>query len=350
MNVLSSLLDASAKKGIFRYHPKCKRVSLTHLCFADDLLVFCHGSLDSVLGVLSTLEAFYDLSGLRLNAQKTELFACGLTDPVLQLIQSGTGFKVGMLLVKYLGVPLVTRKLSGKDCSALLTKIKEKLGKWSDKKLSYGGRLQLIKSLEMPRTVDLWNVEYKAHFSWIIARLLKMRNEAASLFCSNSNWDQIKASWIWDRIRIRGEKVCWHCLVWFPGLVPKFSLITWMAILDRLPTNDRLARFGIATDGVCGLCSSGLETRNHIFSECTFANETWCAILLLCGLNQTSLGWNDLLQWLLLNLKGKSLMVHMLMLAWIGFIYCIWEERNRRQFRGVYCSVETIVSCVKESV
>ncbi|KAE8667867.1 Detected protein of unknown function [Hibiscus syriacus] len=325
----------------------------------------------------------------------------------LMLIQSGTGFKVGMLPVKYLGVPLVTRKLSCKDCSSLLTKIKEKLGKWVIRDVerlcirffwkgidssARGARvswnqicslkserglglrsltdwskaccLLLIKKILAGdgslwitwlnaycfRTVDFWNVEYKAHFSWIIARLLKMRNEAASLFCSNSNWDQIKASWIWDRIRSRGEKVCWHRLVWFLGHVPKFSLITWMAILDRLPTKNRLARFGIATDGVCGLCSFGLETRNHIFSECTFANETWCAILLLCGLNQAPLGWNDLLQWLLLNLKGKSLLVYMLKLAWTGFIYCIWEERNRRQFRGVHRSVDTVVSCVKESV
>ncbi|KAL4383097.1 hypothetical protein GQ457_15G000930 [Hibiscus cannabinus] len=51
MNVLSRLLDIVAEKGIFQYHPKCKRVRLTHLCFADDLLIFCKGNVDSLLGV-----------------------------------------------------------------------------------------------------------------------------------------------------------------------------------------------------------------------------------------------------------------------------------------------------------
>ncbi|XP_039058395.1 uncharacterized protein LOC120201955 [Hibiscus syriacus] len=120
MNVLSSLLDVAAKRGVFKYHPKCNRISLTHICFADDLLVFSHGSLDVVMGVLSTLEAFYELSGIRLNALKTELYACGLTEHELEQIQAGTEFRVGQLPVRYLGVPLVTMKLTGKDCSALL--------------------------------------------------------------------------------------------------------------------------------------------------------------------------------------------------------------------------------------
>ncbi|XVE78351.1 hypothetical protein DITRI_Ditri13aG0138000 [Diplodiscus trichospermus] len=34
MNVLSCLLDVAAKHKVFHYHPKCKRISLTHLSFA----------------------------------------------------------------------------------------------------------------------------------------------------------------------------------------------------------------------------------------------------------------------------------------------------------------------------
>ncbi|KAE8708956.1 hypothetical protein F3Y22_tig00110332pilonHSYRG00622 [Hibiscus syriacus] len=368
-----SILFNGSLNGIFKYHPKCKRISLTHLCFADDLLVFCHGSLDVVLGVLSTLEVFYELSGLRLNAMKTEIYACGVSDHVLEQIHSGTGFKVGKLPVRYLGVLLVTRKLAWKECSALVIKIKEKLSKWSSKKLSFGGRLQLIKAvmfsifsywsrqLIMPNgvirdieklcmrffwkggdtptrgarvrwrqicslksegglgSVDFWNVENKIHFSWILAKLLKLKSDAWRLFCSNCGWTQSKVSWIWDNIRSRLENVNWHRLVWFPGHVPKFSLIFWMAILDRLPTKYRLASI-------------------------------WRAILLTCDLAQEFICWSDHLQWLIHNLKGKSLLVHLLKLAWTGFIYYIWEERNHMIFRGVARSIDTIVSRVKDAM
>ncbi|XP_039068831.1 uncharacterized protein LOC120215147 [Hibiscus syriacus] len=362
MNVFSSLLDVAAKRGVFKYHPKCKRISLTYLCFADDLLVFCHGSFDSVMGVLSTLETFYKLSGLRLNAMKTELYACGVSDLVHGQIKAGTGFRVGNLPVRYLGVPLVTRKLTSKDCTSLgVIRDVEKLcmrffWKGSDSSArgarvnwkqicllkSEGGLglrsltdwsksccLLLIKKILAGedslwiawvnsycfRSVDFWHADYRAHFSWILAKMFKLRSEASSLFCSISNWSQVNARWIWDNIRCRGEKVSWHRLVWFPGHIPNFSMISWMAI-------------------------SGFESRDHIFSDCAYVVGVWHAILHACALNLGPLCWNDLVCWLLLNLKGKSLLVHILKLAWSGFIYFIWEERNHRLFRASLHSLD----------
>ena len=58
-----------------------------------------------------------------------------------------TGFKLGILPVRYLGVPLVTRRLSARDCEPLVEKITARITSWSAKLLSYAGRLQLIKSV-----------------------------------------------------------------------------------------------------------------------------------------------------------------------------------------------------------
>lgn len=38
--VMSRKLVAMSKERIFSYHPKCHRTPLTHLCFADDLMIF----------------------------------------------------------------------------------------------------------------------------------------------------------------------------------------------------------------------------------------------------------------------------------------------------------------------
>ena len=64
MNVLSKLLDAATMHGVFSYHPKCKRVTFTHLSFADDLLIFSKGNLSSVSGIQEVLKTFYAISGL----------------------------------------------------------------------------------------------------------------------------------------------------------------------------------------------------------------------------------------------------------------------------------------------
>ncbi|XP_039006174.1 uncharacterized protein LOC120133717 [Hibiscus syriacus] len=126
MNVLSKLLDIAASGKNFQFHPKCRRVNLTHLCFADDLLIFCKGSLNSIVGVKCVLERFYELSGMRLNASKTEIFIAGVNDNQRTLVHEATGFKIGCIPVRYLGVPLVPRKLTEKDCASLVEKIKAK--------------------------------------------------------------------------------------------------------------------------------------------------------------------------------------------------------------------------------
>ncbi|KAL4318798.1 hypothetical protein GQ457_18G002900 [Hibiscus cannabinus] len=126
------------------YRYKCHRINHTHLCFADDLLIFSKGSLDSILRVKSTIEQFSEFSELRLNAAKFELFVVGLDGYEHDIIHACTGFKIDRFYVKYIGVPLVTKKLTEKDYQPLIGKIKARLERWFVKQLSYAGRLQLI--------------------------------------------------------------------------------------------------------------------------------------------------------------------------------------------------------------
>ena len=50
---------------------------------------------------------------------------------------------------------------------------------------------------------------------------------------------------VWKEIRPKQEKVVWHRLLWSYLAIPKHSIITWMAILNRLSTMDRLISWGI---------------------------------------------------------------------------------------------------------
>ncbi|KAL9830396.1 hypothetical protein AtNW77_Chr3g0189001 [Arabidopsis thaliana] len=56
-------------------------------------------------------------------------------------------FDVGHLPVRYLGLPLVTKRLNAADYSPLLEHIKKKIGSWTARYLSYAGRLNLITSV-----------------------------------------------------------------------------------------------------------------------------------------------------------------------------------------------------------
>ena len=86
MNVLSNLLNAVAAQGVFKFHPKCKKINFTHLCFTDDLLILTKGDLDSVVGIQKVLGLFYSISGLQLNCEKSKLFSTGMQRSKLEEI------------------------------------------------------------------------------------------------------------------------------------------------------------------------------------------------------------------------------------------------------------------------
>ena len=48
----------------FKFHPQCKELQLTHLCFADDLLLFSKADVKSLETIQSALAEFHSLAGL----------------------------------------------------------------------------------------------------------------------------------------------------------------------------------------------------------------------------------------------------------------------------------------------
>ncbi|GJR17401.1 RNA-directed DNA polymerase, eukaryota, reverse transcriptase zinc-binding domain protein [Tanacetum coccineum] len=148
MEVFNLILHQEiASNGRFKYHNGCKDLKITHLCFADDLLVLCHGDINSVNTIKNALEIFSAVSGLYPNLGKSTIF-CGSMDKVtindvLQILP----FKKGKLPIRYLGVPLVSKKIGVQDCKDLIDKVKNRIQDWKNKSLSYAGRTQLIASV-----------------------------------------------------------------------------------------------------------------------------------------------------------------------------------------------------------
>lgn len=147
LNNLSLMLSNAARDLKIKYHHRCEAAKLTHLCFADDLLIFMDGSIESLQAVLQVLREFELRSGLAISIQKSSFFSSGLTDDECNLIRFTTGLPQGSLPVRYLGVPLCSRKLTLQNCESLIQQVKRKFSSWSVRSLSFAGRLQLIKTV-----------------------------------------------------------------------------------------------------------------------------------------------------------------------------------------------------------
>ncbi|GJV20379.1 RNA-directed DNA polymerase, eukaryota, reverse transcriptase zinc-binding domain protein [Tanacetum coccineum] len=148
MEVLNLIIRKNIEENAeFKYYYGCKKLEITHLRFADDLLVFCHGDCASVRIMKKSLDEFSSFSGLLPNMQKITLFFGGLSNDEQQNILNIIPFSVGKLLVRYLGIPLITKQISINDCKPLVNKVKTKINDWKNKSLSYAGRVQLIESV-----------------------------------------------------------------------------------------------------------------------------------------------------------------------------------------------------------
>ncbi|GJY23868.1 RNA-directed DNA polymerase, eukaryota, reverse transcriptase zinc-binding domain protein [Tanacetum coccineum] len=128
----------------FNYHFGCRRLEVTHICFVDDLLVFCHDDPSSVRLIKSSLEEFGSHSGLVPNFSKSTVFFGSINNEDQQCLLDILPFQKGSLPMRYLGVFFITKRLGIKDCKALTDKIKDKVNNWRNKYLSYAGKLQLI--------------------------------------------------------------------------------------------------------------------------------------------------------------------------------------------------------------
>lgn len=147
MNCLSLMLNQEARSGQLPYHHRCHITRLTHLSFTDDLLIFIDGSIESVQRVLQVLHEFELRSGLAVSLQKSSFFSSGLSEAEVSAIVASTGMPNASLPMRYLGVPMVTKKLTLLNCEPLIHQVKTRLSSWSAKSLSFSGRLLLIKTV-----------------------------------------------------------------------------------------------------------------------------------------------------------------------------------------------------------
>ncbi|GKU97317.1 hypothetical protein SLEP1_g10479 [Rubroshorea leprosula] len=86
-------------------------------------------------------------TGLAINSSKSQMFFGGVSDGLKGHILNQIGFSERQLPVKYLGLPLISTKLSAITCQLVVDKIRHRICSWTSKFLSYAGRIQLVNSV-----------------------------------------------------------------------------------------------------------------------------------------------------------------------------------------------------------
>ena len=142
--------------------------------------------------------------------------------------------------------------------------------------------------------------------------------------------------------------VPWTQLVWFSYGIPRHSFLTWLVMLNRCPTRDRLLQWGLDVDPKCLLCNNSNESQNHLFFDCSYSGFIWRMISDRCQLQLTT-SWEDLIQQLLASPRNKDLR-RLTLLAFQGSLYWLWPERNTRLHQQSFRTAESIFSTIDKQL
>ncbi|XP_071939035.1 uncharacterized protein [Coffea arabica] len=119
---------------------------VTHLAFADDVLILTNGSTTALRRVMRVLDAYQRSSGQMLNVQKSGyLVHPSLSVARRRVIERITGFSRQAFPTRYLGFPLYIGRCKTSYFAEVCQKVLGKILFWKSKFLSSGGRLTLIK-------------------------------------------------------------------------------------------------------------------------------------------------------------------------------------------------------------
>ncbi|XP_059432574.1 uncharacterized protein LOC132165893 [Corylus avellana] len=121
---------------------------ITHLLFADDLIVFAKATSAEAVIIKSCLDKYCLWSGQAINSSKSSVhFSKNTAASTITSIQGIFPYKSASATSKYLGLPLFFGRSKKAAFQDILDKVSGKIEGWRAKTLSQAGRSVLIKSI-----------------------------------------------------------------------------------------------------------------------------------------------------------------------------------------------------------
>ncbi|KAL2486870.1 Uncharacterized protein Adt_31626 [Abeliophyllum distichum] len=118
-------------------------VPISHLVFADDMIIFTNGQRNSLTKVMEFIRSYTKGSGQNINCSKSSFTVT--KDKYKGVVEVVTGFQFQALPITYLGVPLCKGRKKCVLFEGLVNKIKNRLLGWEHKVMFAGGKLIFLK-------------------------------------------------------------------------------------------------------------------------------------------------------------------------------------------------------------
>ncbi|XP_022853499.1 uncharacterized protein LOC111374969 [Olea europaea var. sylvestris] len=359
LEYFSRMIKDATNDSDFNYHPKCGPLKITHLAFADDLMLFTRGDAMFVEIFMNCLDKF------------------GLT----------------------LGISLVSEKLKVSFYATLLEKIAAYIGAWNCSSLSYADKVELIrvvfqgvewglglkdlKSWNLALTAKShWNIQHKKDTLWI--RWVHQERSFSTIH-EKGVAQQILTD---GKLRALGQMDAGIILSRHAGLAPNY-LSGHAQNMDQTGQNldshrdGQIVRFDrqflgfleqflgySAEDKFSTKISYNFfrpkgtfktwgpevwklhlsKTCDHLFFKCFFTSKIWGNVRQWLGIKRSMTTLVSALKWLKKEAHGTSWLSKVKRIALASTVYYIWLTWNRKIFEDLSTNLDCIVRQIKTHV
>ncbi|KAL0291713.1 UNVERIFIED_CONTAM: hypothetical protein Sangu_3261800 [Sesamum angustifolium] len=348
MEYFSRLIKRKTTDSDFNFHPKCEKLKITHLLFADDLMMFSRGDLPSVHILMECLQEFRDVSGLAVNTSKSSIFTAGIENNILCDILARTEFTRGEMPVREWSVFGYKSSHSQRQS---LRKSTGFVGIFSGTPNEHRllGRISVIPKMKGVLASGIHKLgtwpSLPEFYGTSTARQTRFGYSGSML--SISKEDQFG---IGNRRRrlTTPSTACRN---------PHKSLRFWLArggnrahgrVEQQLSTRDRL--MFLQEDSSCSLCINTQETAKHLFFECPFSNLVWTNIRQWLGIHRRMSTLLSAVKWLIKEKTRSSVQNKARLIALACTVYSLWRHRNEVIFEGKTPCPEGLVISIRITV
>ncbi|KAJ0876108.1 putative RNA-directed DNA polymerase [Helianthus annuus] len=196
MEALSGIMKKASGDGLFR-GVRCNNsgMVLSHFLYADDVVFLGEWSESNAKNLRRILRCFYLSSGLQVNFSKSRLYGIGISDVELMGLANTLRCREGSFPFKYLGLYVGANMNLVKNWRPIIDLFRNRLSIWKAKKLSYGGRITLLKSVLSSLPTYFFSI-YKAPVQ-VLNQLERLRR----IFFWGGTEEESKMSWMaWENV------------------------------------------------------------------------------------------------------------------------------------------------------
>ena len=149
MEYLSHLIELKCRDGSWTPLTTSRgNVGISHLLFADDIILFSKVDSKACNAIAEVLEKFCKESRQKISQDKSHVyFSPNVSEEMKEEVWEKLGFYETRNIGKYLGFPILHKGANRRQYNDIVERVMNKLSGWKAKFLSFAGQSVLIKSV-----------------------------------------------------------------------------------------------------------------------------------------------------------------------------------------------------------